>query len=250
MTALRLSTDPPSSRNLFADYFRAYFRALPLSLGLPLLGATIAFLMLMIPWVDPESLIAGAEMDGTATLFTVGAAVAVVLLYFVYAGALAHGLVGAARGEPASYAGTLRVGFHRIFVVLLVQVLFVLAVSAGSLLLVLPGILAGIRFSLALPVCVIEGHGPIASFRRSIELTRGFGGAIFGSRFVMSVAFVPVNLAVSQGAGKLPNELYAVALAVYLLQLTVEMVVPAVLYFRLRSAREGFGVEDVAETFS
>lgn len=77
-----------------------------------------------------------------------------------------------------------------LFVALLL--LNTLILSAGLLLLLLPGFWISIRLSLAQPLLVLHGLGPIGAVRKSFELTRGHFWKIFGCLIAISV---PVILA-------------------------------------------------------
>jgi hypothetical protein len=65
---------------------------------------------------------------------------------------------------------------------------FAVAVLLGSLLLIVPGIIAGIRLFWADEFALIHRLGPIAALRESHRLTRGLTGRIFGFQFVLGLA--------------------------------------------------------------
>jgi hypothetical protein len=68
-----------------------------------------------------------------------------------------------------------------------------LMVGAGLILLVIPGVIAAALQFVALPVCVIERLGPVASLKRSVALCRGELWRVLG----IAAACVAVTLAVS-----------------------------------------------------
>ena len=54
----------------------------------------------------------------------------------------------------------------------LTAILFGLGVWVGLLLFIIPGIMLMLRWSVAVPACVLEGTGPVASLGRSAALTQ------------------------------------------------------------------------------
>jgi hypothetical protein len=67
---------------------------------------------------------------------------------------------------------------------ILMTILSNLGIMIGLLLLIIPGLLLLVRWSLAGPILVVERAGTMQSMGRSAELTRGYFGPIFGGLFV------------------------------------------------------------------
>jgi uncharacterized membrane protein len=86
----------------------------------------------------------------------------------------------AMRGRPINLAESVRIGLGRFFPIigLLISVGFL--TSLASILLVVPGIMLYLAWSVATPVCVVERLGPFRSMGRSRELTRGNRWKLFG----------------------------------------------------------------------
>lgn len=70
------------------------------------------------------------------------------------------------------------------------SVLVVLAVIAGLILLIVPGIILSIALSFAVYLCVDKGLGPVASFKESLAITKGHRWSIF----VLMLAICGINL--------------------------------------------------------
>ncbi len=62
-----------------------------------------------------------------------------------------------------------------------------LAISVGMVVLIVPGILLWVALVPAGPVAAMEGSSPVATFRRSLELTRGQRGRIFGVQLLTAM---------------------------------------------------------------
>jgi hypothetical protein len=116
-----------------------------------------------------------------------------------------------------------------------VSFLYGLGVLVGFVLLVVPGLIAIARWSLVVPLVMIEGRGWRDAFRRSSELVRGRTGRVLGLVFVANLATVLISVAAAALFGFIPGFLgawiggtVAGALAV-----PFEAHVLTVLYYRL-----------------
>jgi hypothetical protein len=111
----------------------------------------------------------------------------------------------------------------------------------------------GLIWSVALPACVAEQHGPIASLRRSAHLTRGHRAKIFG----IFLLLLPVSYVFAQTAGGTWSSdpigvMQGVAWGLLALDVIWESFaacVLATLFHQLRGAREGVDVERVKAVF-
>ena len=79
---------------------------------------------------------------------------------------------------------------------ILVSIMYWVLVTLASLLLVIPGIILALAFSLVLPVAVFEKGSAVKALRRSSELTRGHRWNIFGACFVISLLAGVIGLGV------------------------------------------------------
>lgn len=74
-----------------------------------------------------------------------------------------------------------------------VTVLYAIIVTAGSMLLLVPGVILSLMFVVCVPVAVIEGRGPIDALTRSYELTKGFKGLLFMASFLWGLFILVLN---------------------------------------------------------
>jgi hypothetical protein len=116
-----------------------------------------------------------------------------------------------------------------------VSILFGLGVAIGFILVIIPGLILLVIWSVVAPVTVLERPGVFAAFRRSRELVRGNGWNVFG---VIVIVFVIVFL-ISIAAGIAATGLGSVGRA--LVQWAVNSAIApvtalsaSVLYFALR----------------
>ena len=117
-----------------------------------------------------------------------------------------------------------------------------------GLLAFIPLIYLYIRFWVIVPVIVVERPGIIASFRRSLQLTRGEALRIFGLVLIL-VAISFVRLKIPGGVRRIACWPASSSIAVQIIITAFSAVVAAVGYVELRRAKEGFGVEDLAAVF-
>src|SRR5690348_8346723 len=97
---------------------------------------------------------------------------------------LIYGTVQALRGRKVAIGECLSQGFKRLGVALGVAILTWIGYFLGFLLLVVPGIILLLVWSVAVPAAVVERTGVSASFGRSRALTRDRRWRIFGTFFV------------------------------------------------------------------
>ena len=155
------------------------------------------------------------------------------------------------RGKPMRFGEAIVKGFARFFPIIGLAICTLIAVGAGFMLLIIPGIMFAVMFYVALPACVVERLGPIASMKRSIALTKGHRWKIFGILILIGLlsgiggAVIATILTIVGGAK-------AMLIGRFLWQVIMGAfgaVVVAVIYHDLRAAREGIDVERMAAVF-
>jgi hypothetical protein len=132
-----------------------------------------------------------------------------------------------------------------------------LAVLAGAVLLVVPGVMLLLAWSVTFPALVLEDRGVFAAFRRSADLTRGKRWSIFLLLFLVTLVVMVIELvlfAIFGGFHGLlaPRQsLTAVALMTLLSVVTAPFgaVLNTALFNQLRG-KAGVGAEEVAEVFA
>ncbi|PSQ63146.1 MAG: hypothetical protein BRD21_03600 [Halobacteriales archaeon SW_8_66_22] len=82
----------------------------------------------------------------------------------------------------------------RIVSLVIIALGYAIAVGIGLLLLVLPGIYLGVRLSLALPACILDGKGISESFSASWEVAGEHMGKIFGIFLIYFGFFIALGV--------------------------------------------------------
>ena len=93
------------------------------------------------------------------------------------------------RHERGALGDNFAQALKRFFPLLGASLLLGLGVGAASILLIIPGIMLAVRWAISSQVCVIEKLGPIASLKRSSQLTKGYRWPLFGLGILIAVVF-------------------------------------------------------------
>jgi hypothetical protein len=146
----------------------------------------------------------------------------------------------------------LRAGLRRAWPLLVVGLAAGLAIWAGMLLLVVPGVILALGLTVVIPVVVAEDVGVSAAFKRSFALTKGSRGTIFGALLLLVLAMWGASL-VGNLAAALNSALGAVGLllsvVVQIAMTPLTTVLCAVAYHDLRVAKEGVDTSELAKVF-
>jgi uncharacterized membrane protein len=201
-----------------------------------------------------------ADVASAATFF----ALIVVGIIFNTVGqaVVLYGAFQTMRGRPFVMGQATQRGLSRFFPIIGIAILATLGIMIGMLLLIVPGIMLALRWSVAVPACVVENQGPLTAMRRSAELTRGHRWKIFGMFLLVLVIVLVVSLivgliigvatgfvAVATGsAGVLVASKVGswIGQAIYTAYGNIVLVM---LYHDLRVAKEGVDTDQIAAVF-
>jgi hypothetical protein len=234
----------------FQTYFANFgtFTALSLLVSLP----SFAFALLQPVGGSPQRQLA----------WTWGGIVLGMVFQAIATAALTQGVLSHLRGRQVSVEQCLQGAAGAGLTVLGVSVLQAIIVMLGTLACIVPGIIAFVALGVAIPAAVETRSGVIAALNRSMDLTQGNRWTVFVlfAILVLLTLVLFIGLAVGAGivlavSGVEPSET-AVEIG---LRLLTELlgVVPtglsatacAVLYYRLRCAKESVDVQELASVF-
>ena len=182
------------------------------------------------------------------------------LLYFVINGALVRATIVAANGGRSSLGESLGAGLRLLGPLIGLGIVFGLGVGFASVLLLVPGVILYVWWSVSVPVLVEERPGILASLGRSRALTKGARWRIFALHLLIFVALMIVSavaglFAIAGLRGGVPSTGTTLLLALF--QAVVgtlwQACLPAIttsLYLELRDWKEGSGSEKLTEIFS
>jgi hypothetical protein len=154
------------------------------------------------------------------------------------------------RGQPVVPGEALQRSLARFFPIVGFAILYTIALVAGFILLVVPGIIWFVMWTVALPACVVEGLGPGECMQRSAELTKGYRWKIFGIMILLWIISAIVGGIVNSIAGQggivtkaLIGVLWSAAWSTYW------NCVQVMIYHDLRVVKEGIDTAQIASIF-
>lgn len=238
-------------------------------LGLVLSGlptGVISFLQLTMLRGQTAAMASGDFNFSPAYFQTIGlGGLAALITTAILQGALIYATVQDLNGQKPSIGDALATGLRSFLPLIAVTILFIIALAFGLILLIVPGIMIGVAWCVAVPALVAERTGVFGAFSRSAELTRNNRWRIFALfivvwviLFVISMVFGLVTAgsmaaSVATGADPVAIALSPVNIVVSVIQQTISAVIgaafTAVLYVELRKAREGTGAQWLSEIF-
>ena len=184
-------------------------------------------------------------------VWTFASIIIVLFVWTAVQGALAYSVYHALTGKKVSFGDAIRHGFARFVPLMFVAVLSTLGIALGMVCLVLPGLFLICVWAVAAQACAVEGLGPIDSLKRSFALTQGARWPIFALVVAMYVLSIVVDVVVGWVTEPVLGESAAllVSTAFSLIPHTFEAVLMAVVYFELRSEKEGVALEGLTKVF-
>jgi len=175
----------------------------------------------------------GGMLDWTFTLLVLA------LMLFAHAMIVAAAFYNM-RGEPMSVLEVFRLCGARGLPAFAVAAVFFVCIMNGLALLLFPGLWAMAAWALAIPVCVVERTGIVASFKRSAHLTSGYRWETLGAMCTALIAGFGILILTDNS---LAGYVWMVFAGGYF------GVFSAILYYDLRSAKEGVRIEEIAAVF-
>jgi uncharacterized membrane protein len=184
------------------------------------------------------------------------AAVVTIVVAAIAAIAVAHAAISLmafrdATSRDASLGGAFAFAVARLPALIGVFLLYGLCVTLGLAALIIPGLIAVTIFAVAIPACIVEGLGPLASLSRSAALTKGDRWRVFGFLLVVHLGLGLASQIVIRlvSMASTPGLSLLVLVPLELLVGAFAPVALGVLYVHLRAAREGVDVEQIATVF-
>lgn len=174
---------------IFSRAFGTIGRNPVATLGIALLFSALPY-MVVIYLLSILGFQAFASLGTMATIAVALFSVVVfILLAMITQGALVRATVAYSKGRKASFAESAMAGLTVVLPLFGLALLSALGFVLGLILLVVPGIILYVMWSVAAPALVEERLGPIKAIRRSHDLTRGARWKIFALLLVLVVIY-------------------------------------------------------------
>jgi hypothetical protein len=182
-----------------------------------------------------------------------------VVISAIVQAALTRAIVAENEGHRATFGDCIAAGLRVFLPLIVVGLIYGVAIGLGFILLVVPGILLMVMWSVAAPSVVVERDGILQSFSRSMELTKGHRWKILGLFLVLLVIYILafwllgiVGLstygAANFGEFGVVNAVASIVTAM-IFNLIWGTIQPA-LYIELRQAKEGDSMENLEQVFA
>lgn len=210
----------------------------------------------------------GDEMSSsflTGILWVSGLTGLVVLIgSVILQGALIYGSIADYNGERVSFKESVGVGFRYFFPLLGLGLLVGLGVMGGFLLLIVPGVLLALGWSVAAPILIVERKGITDSISRSWQLTSGYKRWVLLLWIILAVISMIISAVLSifslvagdpttvmlEGGSGFYFFMSAITSAIAQTFATmINATGVAAIYYELRQIREGVGAESLAAVF-
>ena len=173
------------------------------------------------------------------------------VVFSICQSALIYGAFQDVRGRPFDIGASVQRGLSRFLPVIGAAICAGILVAIGFILFVVPGLILLTMFFVIVPVCVVEGMGPIKSLGRSSALTKGYRWRIFAIYLVPGL-IIAIAAAVLERIGLGIAGLVGNALVAYVVTAiggAYQAIVNIVTYHDLRAVKEGLDIEQLAAVF-
>ncbi|UDL91248.1 hypothetical protein LGH82_08300 [Mesorhizobium sp. PAMC28654] len=222
---------------VFGDSFDIVGRNIGLCLGLSLLFSGVPELVRELwLWKSVAGVVAGApQFSAQRVILGVAAWLISIVLGSILQAALVRAAIEDLQGKRPAIGDCLKTAFSVVLPVVGIALLIGLGVGLGCVLLVVPGIMLLLRWSVAIPIQVQERLGVFGSMARSRDLTKGCRWPLLGFWLILIIAAIAIRLVLSKVAVVfgLPAAFVVNALVTAVVS-TITTVAPAVSYVELR----------------
>jgi hypothetical protein len=188
-----------------------------------------------------------------------------IMFAMITQGALVRATVAHSEGRKASFAESVAAGLVVALPLFLLALASAVGIGIGMILLIVPGIILYIMWSVAAPALVEERLGVLDALSRSIDLTDGVRWKILGVELVALVGYWMFSalvgaltimmfgglqaMAAAVAAGGFPISYYVLSTVAKTLSSAVWGVIQTSLYVELRDWKDGPASDTLAEVF-
>jgi hypothetical protein len=233
-------------------------------LGLALLigavpGLIMTYLFVQMGLGTPAAITSGAISPSTIIAAALVTSLVSVVIAVLVQGALTRATVVASEGGKVSFGDSLSTGLRVVLPLIGLAIVSGVGIMLGFLLLVVPGVILALMWSVAVPALVVERVGVFEALRRSYALTSGAKWKIFGLALIILVAYWLLSLilgmvglagyAANSATGLTSTNLVGGIVLGTLFNTAWGTIQPA-LYVELRQWKEGTDVQTLQQVFA
>jgi hypothetical protein len=220
----------------------------------------------VLQWYTMKSRLGAAAIVGspgaaiTYGLTLIASSLLTIFMVYVLQAAIVYGTITDLNGRRASFGSCLSMALKVALPLIGLSIISGLGTALGFILLIVPGIIVALGWSVAVPVKVVERAGVFESLSRSWELTSGHKGTIFLLALVFAIAswiFAALGFAISGvfpfmhpgTAVEFPVVFYVYNGVIRAVTAMVGGAGAATIYYQLRAIKEGIAPEKLAAVF-
>jgi len=251
-TATMPRFEPMTTGALLDRAFRLYANNFSLLLGITAV-AYVPFYLIMLVFQSSMSFNPNDENAGWATIFyfIVFMVLWTSIAFPIAGGAATYAISERYLGNDVAINAALRRGLANFWSVAMAQITVSIRVLIGLMLLIVPGVLWLLSYSLVVPTILVEGQKAVPSLRRSRELMKGYRGKAFAIMVVMILLEGILAIGISSvtssifrtdsTGGTVMNSAITNLLSIFLAPLGI--VATILLYYDMRIRKEGFDLD-------
>jgi len=173
---------------------------------------------------------------------------------------VAHGVMASMKGSKSSFAECLVTGLKNALPLAAIALIGLVAIIVGLAVLIVPGIVLALMFSVAAPVRVMEHTGIAETLNRSTQLTHGHRAQIFALLVIYYVITLAIGFSVRPlaglpylGTGGTRNSVLVFMILSGVVRTFLGLLLAggvASIYYELRLVKEGYEPEQLAAVFA
>jgi len=232
--------------------FRLYANNFALLLGITAV-AYVPFYLIMLVFQSSMSFNPNDENAGWAAIlyFIVFMVLWTSIAFPIAGGAATYAISERYLGNNVAINVALRRGLANFWSVAMAQITVSIRVLIGLMLLIVPGVLWLLSYSVVVPVILVEGQKAVPSLRRSRELMKGHRGKAFGIMTVMilleAISAIGISsvlgsvLSTDSASGAVLHSAITNLLSIFFAPLGI--VATILLYYDMRIRKEGFDLD-------
>lgn len=230
---------------LFAQTFSVYFQhftpffLVGILVNIPLMVYNFSFGL-----HDPEA------MDAEMTLpIGLGSILIAIVVASLATGALTYGVLQHLKKRSFSTGEILGVGLSLMVTVLAVALIQGIIIFVGALACIIPGIIAAVMLSVAVPVAVEERPGVFRALARSTNLTEGYRMGVFAVLFLIGLIHFCASFAIGVVSVVSPVASFFMSSLEATVYSGISATAGALIYYRLRCIKESVDIDGLASVF-
>ncbi len=233
---------------LTKEHFGVFFRIMAVTLLVPLIAQSMVQTVAM-PQLSKtptqEEVQAYLEAMGKFGPVLLILSLATIGATFIANAAMVHGIASVYLGKSLTTKEAIQRAFAVFWSLIGTSILLGLVLFAGFLLLIIPGIIFALWYSLATQIVVVEGISGAKAMKRSKELMQGN----MGSMFVLGFVMLAINLGINMAATLVPQPHVRVLLSSFVQcgLMIFGTAVTVVFYFSARCKHEQFDLQLLAD---